>query len=154
MKIRIEVQTELTEDEIIIRCAEVDDTIRNIQKLIAAQACSGTGIVFYQDDREFYFPPGDVLFFETESETVYAHTASDCFRVKFRLYELETMLGGQFVRVSKSAIINVAHVFAITRNLAASSRVEFRNSRKHLYVSRHYYAALKERLTERNRYEK
>ena len=154
VKIRIEVQSELKEDEVIIRCSEVDDTVRNIQRLIREQAAPGEGIVFYQGNREFYFPLGDVMFFETEGETVYAHTADDCFRVKHRLYELEGMLPGRFVRISKSAIINITHILAITRNLTASSRVEFRNSCKHIYASRHYYTALKERLQERSKYEK
>lgn len=154
MKIRIEVLGELNETEVVIRCPQVDDAVRRIEKLIMEQAAPGAGIVFYQDGKEFYFPLGDVLFFETEGETVFAHTAKNCFRVKYRLYELEQLLPGQFMRICKSAIVNITHIFSITRNITASSRLEFRNSEKHIYVSRHYYSVLKERLCERSQYEK
>lgn len=154
MKIRIEVLSELKEDEVVIRCSEINDTVQNIQKFILEQNAPGAGIVFYKENREFYFPLNDVLFFETENETVYAHTANDCFRTKYRLYELEGLLPKAFVRISKSAIVNIALIHAITRNITASSRIEFRGSCKHVYVSRHYYTILRERLQERSQYEK
>lgn len=149
MKIRIEVLDGLEEDEVVIRCAQMDETIQRIHRFIADQETAP--MVFYKDSTEFYFPLGDVLFFETEGESVYAHTAGDSFRVTHRLYELEQLLPGQFVRISKSTIVNARQVHAITRNLAAASLVELRGTHKHVYVSRRYFAALKEKLQRSNR---
>jgi len=90
------------------------------------------------------------LFFETGHDGVYAHTAADAFKTEFKLYELQEMLPEKFVRVSKSAIVNIVHILSISRNLASSSLIRFQRSHKQIYVSRFYYKDLKHKLNERN----
>lgn len=154
MKIRIEVVNDLTEDEVLIRCGRVDDTIQKIHQYILDQSLLSTKITFYKQNQEFYFPLDDVLFFETEGEHIYAHTADDAYQIKFRLYELEKILPRHFVRAAKSTIVNIMQVYSITRNLTASSLVQFMNSHKQVYASRYYYQELRLRLSERSTYEK
>jgi len=147
VKIRIEIVGDLTEDEVIIRCGRVDDTIRRIHEFVSEQAQSGRKIAFYKENQEFYFPLDDVLFFETEGDYIYAHTANDAYRIKYRLYELEELLPKDFVRASKSAIVNIRQIFSITRNITASSLITFVGSHKQVYVSRYYYNELRGRLS-------
>ena len=154
MKIRIELVNDLAEDEVLIRCGRVDDTIQKIHQYILDQSSLGSKITFYKQNQEFYFPLDDILFFETEGEHIYAHTASDAYLIKYRLYELEQILPRSFVRAAKSTIVNIMQVYSITRNLTASSLVQFINSHKQVYVSRYYYQQLRQRLNERSTYEK
>jgi len=70
------------------------------------------------------------------------------------LYELEEMLPNNFVRVSKSTILNVNQIYSINRNLTSSSLVQFYKSYKQVYVSRNYNKILKQRLEERRNYER
>ena len=147
MKLRIEISEECTEDEVIIRCSGVNETVRKIQTYV--QSLATPKLTFYKGNQEFYLTLEELLFFETEGEQVYAHTGNDAFRVRHRLYELETMLPRAFVRVAKGTIVNTARIYAIHRNLTASSQIQFIGTHKHVYVSRHYYKALKERMQER-----
>ena len=147
MKLRIEVTDGSTEDEVIVRCGRVDDTVQKLQAYI--QSLSAPKMTFYKGAQEYYFPLEKILFFETEGEQIYAHTKNDAFRVKYRLYELEEMLPHYFVRAAKGTIVNTAQIYAINRNLTASSQVEFAGTHKQIYVSRHYYGALKEKMNER-----
>lgn len=149
MKVRIEVTDGLTEDEVLIRCGRVDETVRKIHQFILEQAGAGPGLTFYRENQEYYFPLEDVLFFETTGERVYAHTADAAYLIKYRLYELEEMLPRSFVRAAKSTIVNVRQIYSITKNLAASSLIRFSNSHKEVYVSRYYYKQLRQRLQER-----
>ena len=146
MKIRIDIVGDLAEDEVVIRCGRVDDTIRHIHQVILQEAQTGRKLTFYKDNQEFYFPLEDVLFFETEGEHIFAHTAADAYRIKFRLYELEELLPKDFLRVSKSAIVNVRRIYSIARNITASSLIRFVGSHKQIYVSRYYYTELRRRL--------
>lgn len=148
MKIRIEIVDGLPEEEVVIRCAAVDEKVQQLQKRLQEQPAEGQ-IVFYKDNQEFFFPLTDVLFFETEGEAVHAHTATDAYRIKYRLYELEEMLPRAFVRASKSNIVNTARVYSVTRELAASSLIQFEGTHKKVYVSRRYWPALRERLSGR-----
>lgn len=91
----------------------------------------------------------DILFFETESNGVNAHTRDDIYQVKYRLYELEEILPVHFLRISKSAIINVKEVYSLSKsNLSTTSVAAFSGSYKQVFVSRHYVRQLKEKLTE------
>jgi len=110
---------------------------------------SAPKLTFYKGAQEFYLPLEEILFFETDGEQIHAHTANDAFRVKHRLYELEEILPHYFVRAAKGTIVNTTQIYAINRNLTASSQVKFAGTHKHIYVSRHYYSSLKDKMNER-----
>ncbi len=152
MKVHIEVVPDLPETEVTIRCNQMDGAVQKLQAAILEQR-EPPKMVFYKQNREFYFPLDEVLFFETDSEQVYAHTLADAFRIRYRLYELEEELPSQFIRVSKSAIVNAARIFSITREIPSASLVQFAGTHKQIYVSRHYYKALRGRMKERSLYE-
>ena len=154
MKIKIEIVNDLSEDEVLIRCGRVDENVQKIQEYILSQNESQSKIIFYKQNQEFYFPIDEILFFETEDEHIYAHTANDAYLIKYRMYELEEILPKNFVRAAKSAIVNINQIHSITRNITASSLIQFINSHKQVYVSRYYYKELRQRLSERSHYEK
>jgi len=147
VKLRIEITDGLSEDEIIIRCGRVDDSVQTLQAYV--QNMSLPKMTFYKGVQEYYFPLDEVLFFETDGEQVYAHTVNDAFRVKHRLYELEDKLPHHFVRAAKGTIVNTTHIYAINRNLTASSQVKFAGTHKQIYISRHYYSNIKDKMKER-----
>ena len=105
--------------------------------------------VFFKEDTEFYFSVEEVLFFETEGNKVNAHTADDVYTVKYKLFELEELLPGHFVRISKSGIVNANKIYSIQRNITSSSAIEFQGSHKQIFVSRSYYKVLKNKLEEK-----
>lgn len=149
MKIRIELYQEQEDDEVIIRCRELNDTVKRIQDAIASFAGTKRTIVLYHGEVECYVDVEDILFFETMSNGMTAHTRDNVYQAKYRLYELEEMLPGYFLRISKSAIINVREVFSLSRsNLSTTSVVAFSQSNKQVFVSRHYIGQLKEKLKE------
>ena len=150
MKIRIEIADSIEEDEVMIRCKELNGAVEEIQKAIAEKTSKMPKMVFYKEKDEYYFPLTDILFFETGHDAVYAHTAADVFKTEFKLYELQSMLPQRFVRVSKSAIVNIVHILSVSKNLASSSLIRFQKSHKQIYVSRLYYKDLKQKLNERN----
>jgi len=141
---RIELTDGSTEDEVIVRCSRVDANVQKLQEFLIN--LSAPKLVFYKGSEEFYLPLEDILFFATEGEQVFAHTSNDAFKVKHRLYELEEMLPRSFVRISKGTIVNIKQIYAIDRNLTSASRVSFSNTHKHIYVSRHYYRMLREKM--------
>lgn len=151
MKIRVEVDENISEDEVVIRCKSLNDEVINIQKTLNDTLLHKDSIIFYQDDKEFYFDIDNILFFETIENGIEAHTRDDCFKVKYKLYELCEILPRSFMRISKSTILNVNHIYSITKNITGASLVEFNNTHKKVYVSRNYYKPLKLKLEEKRR---
>ncbi|MGL5415028.1 MAG: LytTR family DNA-binding domain-containing protein [Clostridium sp.] len=150
MKIRIEIDDGILEDEVVIRCRGISDEILEIQNMILDKAKRSSGIEFYKNDKEYYISLSNVLFFETNSnKEIDAHTKDEVYKVKYKLYELEEILPSEFMRVSKSAIININKIHSILKNITSTSLVEFKNTEKKIYVSRTYYKDLKLKLSEK-----
>ena len=148
MKVIVNVDENCIEEQVIINCHELNENIINIQKTISTMENQSLKIELKQGEKEFYLDVGEILFFETDNNQVMAHTANEIFLTGSKLYELEKILPWYFSRISKSAILNIKKVYAITRNLTASSLIEFEGTLKHVYVSRAYYKPLKEKLEE------
>ncbi len=150
MKIKIELCEKLSEPEIVIRCRSVTEDIQKIEK--AVRSCGNTEIAFCKDSTEYYLNLDSILFFETDDGNVKAHTADDSYEISQKLYELEDILPMQFIRVSKSAILNVERVYSVERNITSASLVTFKDSHKRIYISRSYYKSFKERIIARRKY--
>lgn len=149
MKILIEIDSSLTGCEVVIRSPQMNDEVHSLQNAIANVSTDRNQIVFYQNEKEYYFEINKILFFETSVDGISAHTANDEFQVRHKLYELEELLPAYFMRISKSTILNTREVYSISKSLTASSVVEFQNTHKKVYVSRNYYRALKSKLDEK-----
>lgn len=146
MKVKIEILEGLEEEEVVIKCGSLNDAVVSLQNYISKQGGGKRCLALTNGETEYYVPLEDIYFFETEGREIRAHTAEQIFVCGYRLYELEELLPGSFMRISKSTIVNLEHIYSITRNLTASSEVEFVGSKKKALVSRSYYKALVERL--------
>jgi DNA-binding LytR/AlgR family response regulator len=149
MKIKIEIDENLTEEEIVIRGSALTEEMTAVQRAVADVLARKQTLTFYKDETEYYIPLDEILFFETDDGGISAHTSAEVYTVKYKLYELEQVLPRNFIRVSKSTILNVSKVYSVERNLTASSIVQFAGSHKQVYVSRYYYKSLKISLEEK-----
>ncbi|MCM1192416.1 MAG: LytTR family transcriptional regulator [Butyrivibrio sp.] len=149
MKVKIEIVEGLEEEEVVIRCGKLDDSVISLQNHLSKQNNGKRCLLLAAGGTDFFIPMEDIYFFETEGRDLRAHTADKIFSCSYKLYELEEMLPGSFMRISKSAIANLDYIYSITRNLTASSMVQFKGSPKKAMVSRSYYKLLLERLNVR-----
>lgn len=148
MRVRAEIDPNFIESEVIIKCNKMNTEIENLIRYLS----NFSGIpplLCFIDDCEYFIKHEDILFFETNSDSLFAHTADAAYKVRERLYELENILPRVFIRISKSTIVNISHVLSINRNITSSSLIKFNKSHKQVFVSRRYYSLLRERLLER-----
>lgn len=148
MKITVEINENCIEDEVVIRCREINETVSRIQKAVTDVSRKDAKIKLTKENKEYYISIDEILFFESDEEGISAHTVEDIFLTKYKLYELEQILPWQFSRISKSAILNVEKVYAITKNITSASIVEFKDTPKQVYVSRAYYKPLMSKIEE------
>lgn len=145
MRIETEIDDELTEPEIHIRTASNDPQLARIQELLTATFAQT--LACYQGNKESFIPLADILFVETAARTLQVHTAQDTYTRKESLHETAAILPPFFLQISKSTIVNLNQVGAVTRAIT-NCLVEFHGSYKQVYASRRYYkqllAALKE----------
>lgn len=148
MKIRIEVDEGWEEEEVLIRCRQVNEEVLQLERSLRQAEKEFQNILLYRNKTEYYYPVRQICFFETEGDAVYAHTGRESFLTEMKLYELEEFLPESFQRISKSTIVNVRYIYSITRNVTASSEVKLMDTHKQVYVSRNYYKQLREKLVE------
>ncbi len=143
MKITIEDRPDGGEDEIIIRCKHVDEhLLKLVYALKAGQekltATKGTDIVQVM--------PKEIFYFEAVDNKVFLYLEKDVYETKQKLYELEERFRGtDFVRVSKSVILNLSKVKSLSPAFNGRFEATMKNGEK-LIVSRAYVPVLKEKL--------
>lgn len=131
------------EDEIILRCAQLDDrvlellrTLRNEQFKLSAY--SDTGITL--------LAPKEVYYFEAVDNKVFAYCEKQVYEVRKKLYELEESLAGtDFLRVSKSTIVDLSKVTHLSAAFNGRLEAKLKNGEK-IIISRQYVPALKKKL--------
>jgi two-component system LytT family response regulator len=98
--------------------------------------------------RQIILRADEVLWFGAEEKLVFAATAKDRHYVNFTLDQLERRLdGSRFVRVHRSAIVNLDHAAALRPGFAGTYTLTLRDeARTEVPVARARARALRERL--------
>ena len=99
MKVKIEIDPALAEDEVLIRCRKMDEHILRLQQEISQTAPEKNCIALQDAGTSYFVPLDEILFFETEGKHIQAHTASRLYLTERKLYELEETLPGSFMRI-------------------------------------------------------
>ena len=148
VKIRLDISSEYQEKEIVIRANKKDEEVAEILRNLQEIDTKLHNINGYLDNTVYSLSTQDILFFETNDRNVYAHTKDNAFLIHYRLYELEENLPDNFLRVSKSSILNVDEVKSLTQSVMGNL-IQFRDSYKQIYVSRRFLKKLKLKLNQR-----
>jgi DNA-binding LytR/AlgR family response regulator len=143
MKITIEDRPDGGEDEIIIRCKQVDEHL--LKLVYALKACQEKLTVTRGADI-LQVMPSEVFYFEAVDNKVFLYLEKDVYETKQKLYELEERFRGtDFVRVSKSVILNLSKVKSLSPAFNGRFEATMKNGEK-VIVSRQYVPVLKEKL--------
>ena len=151
MKIRVEIDDHLTEDEeeVVIRCRSVSEEVMMLQKQVSEIVSLKLRLEVFKGDTVLYIKPEEILFLETADNFLAVHTAREIYSAKQRLYELEEILPSSFVRISKSSIVNITNIRSVKKNITGPSEIEFEGTVKRAYASRSYLKQLMNRLEEK-----
>lgn len=143
MKITIETPGQGEEDEIIIRCAAIDDSI---MELIYAIKMGREKLTAYSDKGIVMLTPKDIYYFESVDNKVFAYCQKEVFEVRKKLYELEKDYSkNDFLRISKSTIVNLSKISYLTPTFNGRFEAILKNGEKTI-ISRQYVSAIKNQL--------
>jgi len=143
MKISIEEIGREFEEEIIVKCHEVND---DILKLISKLKTEKAVVLGYDGCNIYRIRISDVYYFEAVDNKVFIYCKDKVFESKQKLYELEEMCQGKkFFRASKSTIINMTKVLSVRPSLSGRFESKLDNGEK-VVISRQFVPILKEML--------
>ena len=143
MKITIKTVKPGEEEEIILRCATVDE---KILKLIQSLKTEKDALTGYVEDKIQKLTLKDIFYFESVENKVYAYTAKQVYEVHKKLYEIEEEYADtDLLRISKATVVNVSKITYIRPMLNGRFEAKLKNNEK-VIISRQYVPALKEKL--------
>lgn len=143
MKVSIEEISREQEEEIVIRCHEVnDEVLRLLNKLKTEKSM----LLGYEQDNIHRLKASDVYYFEAVDNKVFIYCRDKVFESKQKLYELEEMCEGKkFFRASKSIIINLTKISFVRPSISGRFEAKLDNGES-VAVSRQYVPVLKKLL--------
>lgn len=143
MKITIQTPEPGQEDEIILRCARLDD---RLMELIYALKAERVKLTAYADGGITMLDPKDVCYFESVDERVFAYCEKQVYEVRKKLYELERDLAAlEFLRISKSTVADVSKFDYLKPSFNGRLEARLKNGET-IIVSRQYVPAFKKKL--------
>lgn len=130
--------------QVIIKCPKADEEVMKLKAHI--EAFSGK-LRAKDGDRILLVNPLDAFYFEAVDNRTFLYMEKEVFEIKERLYELEELLSQKdFIRTSKSRIVNINRIKSLKPELNRSMTAEMQNG-EIISISRHYAKQLRTLLS-------
>ncbi len=143
MKLLIDQSPDNEEVEITIKCGIIDPAL---EQLIAQIRLYSFSIAAKKDGRTFSVSLKDIYYFESIDNRTFLYTEREVYECDLRLYEVEAQITKtDFVRVSKSCILNVRMLKSVRALLNGKMEAELENAER-VIINRHYVEGLKRKL--------
>ena len=143
MKILIEEPGSGEEDQIIIRCRQLS---KEMLKLIHNLKTQKPTIIGLDGNDIHRVDPDNIYYFESVDNKVFIYCHEKVFESKYKLYEVEELFSGSdFLRISKSAILNLNKITFLSPAYSGRLEAALDNNEK-VIISRQYVPELKKKL--------
>ena len=134
-----------TKDEEVVITAHAPSALtEQIEQLVQGYNGTDRVVAFLEDDMKL-LAFGQIACITVQDGKTYAiDNLGIRYRLKQRLYELESILPSSFIRINKSAIANETHIERFAANFSGAVDAVFRGGYRE-YVSRRCFAEIKRR---------
>ncbi|MBE6508052.1 MAG: LytTR family transcriptional regulator [Methanobrevibacter sp.] len=144
MKVNLFVSRDIEEPHADIHTNELTDNITRAMSILESEDSNemlavkkGSDIALLEYD--------DVYMFRVEDKQVKVYTENSEYLVKKALYQVEENLTGDFVRISKTTIVNLRKIERVAPSLRGMMFIELKNGLKD-NISRKYLPEFKQAL--------
>ena len=142
MRVEIKILKDIDEAYAVIY---TDAITEEIQAIVSAMELANPVITAKAKGRIRVLQPKEIMIVRTEGEKTMIHTRAEAYVSPKRLYELEAQLGKGFMRISKSAIVNLREIESVESSFNGVMMLVLKNGCKD-YISRKYLPDFKRYL--------
>lgn len=143
MKVNIIVEPDLEEDYVEIHVGALSDEVTRLSEFIENRRSVITGIDEYE--RIVLIDEADIVALHAENKWCRIFTDTANYTCRKRLYKIENILCKDFMRISKSIIVNLQKIENVEAVFNGMLLLRMKNGSKE-YVSRTYLPKMKEFL--------
>lgn len=141
MKLKIVINKEL-EERVEVYAQSKNQLVKDIESLVNNY---DKKIIGYYEDEIVSLNLDDICRFYIELNKTYASTNSKTYIVKYRLYQIEDLIGDTFIKVNQSCLVNINKIKKFSSSLGGYLLVELTNGEKD-YISRRQTKIVMERM--------
>lgn len=143
LKISIDINTEMNDTEIAIRCSKLTP---EIEKILATLRILNQQLMVEQGDETHILDVSKIIYVEAMERKTFVYTEGQVYESKLKLYEMEERLCEcGFFRVSKSCLVHLRHIRSLKNDINRKLRLTLENGEQ-IMVSRQYADEIKKRL--------
>ncbi|MBR6484897.1 MAG: LytTR family transcriptional regulator DNA-binding domain-containing protein [Clostridiales bacterium] len=142
MQVHIEKVDSKDQEGAVIKAVEITDEISGAVELLEGD---DKGFAVSQEGKTYIIKASSVYYIESVDKKTFVYTKQGCYDTKYRLYELEVLLGGYFMRCSKSMILNLRKVRNVKSQISGRIDATLINDEV-VVISRGYAKEVKRRL--------
>ncbi|MBQ3179074.1 MAG: LytTR family transcriptional regulator [Clostridia bacterium] len=143
MRYSIAIEPQIPECHVEIHCSQVN---REVEGILQALVLTETTVAGQAGAETRFIPVSQVLYFESVDDKTYLYTHDEVLSCDLRLYQITEKLDDVgFVRISKSVVANLHHMYAIRRERNRTLTAEMSNGER-VQVSRTYLQEIQRKL--------
>jgi len=139
LKIVIDKPQDGEEEHIVVKCHNISPELLSVLNSLKAQ---GNSLIAYIGNEIHKVDPPDILYIESVDNKTFLYCEGNVYESRQKLYELEEILSNDFLRISKSVIVNLSKVKSLIPSM--SGRLDaILSSGERVVISRQYVGNLK-----------
>jgi len=142
MKIVIEKPRSGEEEQIIVKCHNLSPELISVLNTLKAQ---GNLLIGYVGNEIHRLNPSEVLYIETVDNKTFMYNERNVYESKQKLYEFEELAMPDFMRISKSSIVNLSKIKSLSPAMNSRLRAVLVNGEA-MVISRQYVQQLKRKF--------
>ena len=142
MKVELNIDKKFGETIVTISTNKVNDEIQNLVNYIENKEDYFIGVL---DDKVRLLNMEDIIRVYVEDRKVYVVTVEGRFIVRKKVYEVQSTLTKDFIKISQSEIANVKYIHSLDLGLRGTIVINYKNS-DISYVSRRMLKEFKMKL--------
>lgn len=146
MKVECKISAEYKEPYAVLHVNKMTETIVEIISMLEKEHANSLTLIAAKDRKTYFIKPEDISLVRTEGREIVCYDKlKNRYILDRPLYELENMLDICFVRISKSAIVNIRQINHVEASFNGTMEVVMKNGIID-YISRSFRKSFKERL--------
>lgn len=147
MKVTVAQISREQEEEAKLFVHEEDSRIKTLEMYLREEEFRRQTVICQKGANLCRIDSREIFYIDSVQEVQEIHTEQEVYTTRQRLYVLERALPDSFVRISKSAILNLAQVKEYKPMPGGMMAAQFRNEEV-IYISRKYLKEIRERIWE------
>lgn len=146
MKVECKISTDYKEPYAVLHINKMTETIAEIISMLEKENANYLTLTATKDKKTYFIKPEDISIVRTEGREIVCYDKlKNRYVLDKPLYELESILDIYFVRISKSAIVNINQINHVEASFNGTLELVMKNGVID-YISRSFRKSFKERL--------